>query len=168
MFSLLSLQDLRERVREREGAALVVLRRVRVQTDDAGFEVDVAPLQRQNLARDAPSGDIRELYGRTNRRRQVADDPDDLPRSKKPVRTFRSFSIGMCGTWVSFPFCRARLRMRLSVVSSGLISPFETFRSVWSSPAPNAITSLRRFRMNVLTSAVVIISTERLEATVLQ
>jgi hypothetical protein len=35
----------------------------------------------------------------------------------------------MCGTCVSFPFCRARLKMRFSVVSSRLISPFETFRS---------------------------------------
>jgi hypothetical protein len=39
-------------------------------------------------------------------------------RSKKPVRTFRSLSIGTCGTCINLPFCRARLRIRFSVVSS--------------------------------------------------
>ena len=31
----------------------------------------------------------------------------------------------MCGTCISLPFCRARLRIRFSVVSSRLISPLE-------------------------------------------
>jgi hypothetical protein len=73
---VLSLQELLERVGEREGAAFVVLLEHR---------------------------DVRDL--------------DQLP------------------AW------GARLKIRFSVVNSRLISPFETFRSVRSSPSPVAITS---------------------------
>ncbi len=82
-------------------------------------------------------------------------------RSKKPVRTFRSFSIGMCETWVSFPFCRARLKMRFSVVSSRLISPLEYLRSSRLSSSPTTITSFWRFKMNAFTSAVLIAERRR-------
>ena len=62
---------------------------------------------------------------------------------------------------VSFPFCRARLKIRLSVVSSRLISPFENLRSFRSSPSPDTITSACRFRMNVLMSGVLIVARRR-------
>ena len=60
-----------------EGAALVVLRRVRVQAD-AGFEVDVSPLELQNLARDPPAGDVGELHGWTDGRWQMSKNALDL------------------------------------------------------------------------------------------
>ena len=63
--------------RGREGPALVVLRRVRVQAD-AGFDVDVPPLELQDFTRDAPARDVRELHGWTDRRRQVSEDAFDL------------------------------------------------------------------------------------------
>jgi antitoxin MazE len=47
----LSRQDPFERVGKREGPALVVLRRVRVQANDASFEVDVPPLELQDFGR---------------------------------------------------------------------------------------------------------------------
>jgi hypothetical protein len=34
----------------------------------------------------------------------------DCSLSKRPVRTFRSFSIGTYGTRINLPFCRARFR----------------------------------------------------------
>jgi hypothetical protein len=51
VLGLLSLQDLVERVRVREGSPFVILRRMRVHADDASFEVDVAPLELQDVAR---------------------------------------------------------------------------------------------------------------------
>jgi hypothetical protein len=76
--ALLSLQELLEAVGEREGSPLVVLRRVRVQADDAGFEVDVPPLELQNLARDPPARDIGEPHRWTDGRRQASEDALDL------------------------------------------------------------------------------------------
>jgi AbiV family abortive infection protein len=51
---------------------------VRVQADDAGLEIDVAPLHRWHFARDTPSGDVRELHSRTDCQRQVSEDAIDL------------------------------------------------------------------------------------------
>jgi hypothetical protein len=51
----------------------------------------------------------------------VSEDALDLLAFEEPVRTFRSLSIGTCGTCIHLPFCRARFRIRFSVVSSRLI-----------------------------------------------
>jgi hypothetical protein len=83
--ALLSLQELLEAVGEREGSPLVVLRRVRVQADDAGFEVDVPPLELQNLARDPPARDIGEPHRWTDGRRQASEDALDLLALEDPL-----------------------------------------------------------------------------------
>ena len=49
MLGFLSLQEPFERGGEREGPTLVVLRRVRVQADDASLEIDVPPLELQPI-----------------------------------------------------------------------------------------------------------------------
>src|SRR5439155_6022019 len=43
-----------------EDAALAVFRRARLETDDAGGPVDLPPLERQDLAVDAPAGEVGE------------------------------------------------------------------------------------------------------------
>jgi len=78
VFDLLSFEETLKDVGEREGPAFVVLRRVRVQADDATFEVDMAPPELQHLARDAPAGDVGELNRRPNRRWQMSEDSVDL------------------------------------------------------------------------------------------
>ena len=56
-------------VREGKYTSVAVLCRPGVNAYFSRFEIDVAPLQRQNLRRDSPAGDVGELDGRTNRRR---------------------------------------------------------------------------------------------------
>ena len=50
-----------EIVREGEHTSVAVLRRPGVKSYLARFEIDVTPLQRQNLGRDSPAGDVGEL-----------------------------------------------------------------------------------------------------------
>src|SRR5439155_20230264 len=65
-------------------------------------------------------------------------------RSKKPVRTFRSLSIGMCGTCVIFPFCQVedalqgcQLAVDLAVREPPLFA-IVTFLTVRGAPPPLA------------------------------
>jgi hypothetical protein len=55
------------------------------QADDAGFEVDVPPLELQNLARDPPARDIGEPHRWTDGRRQASEDALDLLALEDPL-----------------------------------------------------------------------------------
>jgi hypothetical protein len=68
------LQQRAQIVGDRKRSACPVLRRLRVKSDLARLEVDLSPLKRQDLARDPPTGDVRERDDWLERRRQVSED----------------------------------------------------------------------------------------------
>src|SRR5437773_328523 len=60
----------------------------------AGLEVDVPPLEGEHLAWNAPAGDVRELHGWPDCRRQQIEHAFELLAFEEAVRTFRSLSVG--------------------------------------------------------------------------
>ncbi len=68
--SLLAHQDVTQLIGERKRSTLSVLRRAGVESNFAGIEVNLPPLESQQLALDAPAGDVcesnhpREVRGR--------------------------------------------------------------------------------------------------------
>ena len=105
----LRLQERPQLVGQLEHAALAVLRRARVQPHLAAFEVDVAPLERQHLARDAPAGDVRERHDRPQLRRQVAAGRSRTGRARRtrPARCPPSASGCAAGAGSSPPASQA-------------------------------------------------------------
>jgi hypothetical protein len=89
--------------RHRKDAAFAILGGAGIETDLAGREVDLPPLERQHFAVDPPPGDVREHRNGPNRLWQPSQHGLELVRSKKPTRTLCSLSIGMCGFWSSRP-----------------------------------------------------------------
>ena len=73
VLGVLRLQQRPQIVRHREHAAFAVLRRVRVEPDLAGVEVDLPPFERQHLGLEMRQPVMYgELDHRAERRRQVA------------------------------------------------------------------------------------------------
>ena len=56
---------------QEEHPTLTVLRSARVESDFAGFQIDLTPLEGQHFADDAPARDVRELHDWAKRRRQA-------------------------------------------------------------------------------------------------
>lgn len=81
---LLRLKQRAQLGRHLEHAALPVLRRTGVEPNLAGGEVDLAPLQRQDLTRDPPTRDIGEPDHRLDRRGKVGKERVELLPLEKP------------------------------------------------------------------------------------
>jgi hypothetical protein len=64
--------------RHREGPSLAVLRLSRIEPHFVAAKVDLPPLQRQDLAVDPPTGDVREGGRRSNGLRQVRQHGQEL------------------------------------------------------------------------------------------
>ncbi len=70
----LLLDELSQRRRHREHASLAVLGGPRVQSNDAGGEINLTPLQGQDFARNSPASDIAEAHDSRHGCRKVPDD----------------------------------------------------------------------------------------------
>ena len=68
-----------------ENTTFHVLRRSRIQSNLAGLQIDLPPLQWQDLAVDPPAGNVREGYDRTPRFREIRQD-GPTAQSIGPVR----------------------------------------------------------------------------------
>lgn len=122
---LLCLQDGAELFGEKEGPAFVILRGAWIRADRAGLEIHAAPLERLNLAADPPARDVGAKVIRpwiSSGRCRRTD--SNWRRSKNPVRTLFSRSVGSWGLLMILPACAARLNARLIAVNSRLIVPF--------------------------------------------
>ncbi len=118
----LGLQTRPELGRHDEDLAFVVLRGPGLQPDRAGLEVHLALLKRQDLAPDAPAGDVGEGNDRTGVVVQVgADSLGLLPLEEPPRRTFCSLSGTIFGRRWIFSASMPRVNMRLSAASSRLM-----------------------------------------------
>jgi hypothetical protein len=85
-------------------------RRAGVKTNLPGAEVYLSPLQRQDLARDAPAGDVRELNGRLERRRQIATHGGELVQP--PRRSLTGQTVAAVTPWMFAIICANRLLFR--------------------------------------------------------
>lgn len=100
---LLLFKQFAQRARNRECAALSVLGLAWIEPDFAGAEVDLPPLDGQNLAVNPPAGKVGERRRRTDRFREMGQAARSSSRSKKPTRKLSSLRNGMCGFCSSFP-----------------------------------------------------------------
>jgi hypothetical protein len=71
-------------VRHRERAPLPILRFSRIEPDFPGAEIDLSPLERQNLAVDPPAGDVREDCSRSNGLRKMRQHREELIALEEP------------------------------------------------------------------------------------
>src|SRR5262249_17759910 len=81
---LLILKNPPQSRREGKRAALTLFRRPGVQPHFAGFHVDLPPLEREDFARGAPTGDIRELDDRPHVDGKLLLHARELLRLEKP------------------------------------------------------------------------------------
>ena len=128
----LLFKHLAQLTRHRERSSLAVLGLSRIEPDFPGAEIDLTPLEWQNLAVNPPACEVRKRRWRSYGFRQMCEDRQELI----PLEESDAHVVFLQKRNVRFlnqlPCRMARLNIRLSAVSSRLISPFETPATIGS------------------------------------